>query len=96
VKALHAKHPVVFGTLVANEFQAVHDRTPLDRPGPNAVILGGHAMIIVGYIGGNFLVKNSWGTGWGSHGFFLMTPEYVAWDQTWDLWVPTLGLDFGV
>lgn len=96
VKALHAKHPVVFGTLVASEFQSVRDRTPLNRPGPNAVILGGHAMIIVGYIGGNFLIKNSWGTGWGSHGFCLMSPEYITWANTWDLWVPTLAVDFGI
>lgn len=96
VTALHAKHPVVFGTLVASEFQNVRDRTPLNRPGANAVILGGHAMIIVGYIGGNFLIKNSWGTGWGSHGFCVMSPEYITWDNTWDLWVPTLAVDFSI
>ena len=38
---------------------------------------GGHAILIVGYMddasrsdGGYFIVKNSWGTGWGSGGFF--------------------------
>jgi hypothetical protein len=95
VTALRAKHPVVFGTLVSDEFQRAKDRTPLQRPGPDAKILGGHAMIIVGYIGGNFLIKNSWGPGWGSHGFCLMSPEYVTWQSTWDLWVPTLAIDFG-
>jgi C1A family cysteine protease len=40
---------------------------------------GGHAVLIVGYTddptrpdGGYFKVKNSWGTGWGSGGFFLI------------------------
>jgi C1A family cysteine protease len=95
LKALHAKHPVVFGTIVAEEFTQVRDRTPIQRPGPNAKILGGHAMIIVGYIGSAFLVKNSWGPNWGSHGFCLMSPEYITWSNTWDIWVPTLAIDFG-
>ena len=40
---------------------------------------GGHAILIVGYTddasvsgGGYFKVKNSWGTGWGSQGYFLI------------------------
>jgi len=94
VAALHAKHPVVFGTMITSAFQRIGDRTPIDRPGPNDTLIGGHAMVIVGYIGGSFLIKNSWGTGWGSHGFCLMTPEYITWNSTWDLWVPTLGIDF--
>lgn len=96
VKALHAKHPVVFGTLITSKFQECSDRTPIQRPLAHESILGGHAMIIVGWIGGNFLVKNSWSAGWGSHGFCLLTPEYITWDSTWDLWTPTLGLDFSV
>jgi len=33
---------------------------------------GGHAVLIVGYDDGeeNFIVKNSWGTGWGESGYF--------------------------
>jgi len=93
VRALHANHPVVFGTLVTREFQGIQDRTPFGRP-ERSDSIGGHAMIVVGYIGGNFLVKNSWGRNWGSNGFCMITPEYLAWDYTWDLWVPTLGVEF--
>lgn len=93
VNALHAKHPVVFGTTVTDSFQKCRNRTPLARPS-GETSLGGHAMIIVGYLNSCFLVKNSWGTGWGSHGFCLMTPDYITWSETSDLWVPTLGTDF--
>jgi C1A family cysteine protease len=47
----------------------------------------------MGFIGGNFLIKNSWGTGWGDGGYAYFDPSYITWDQTQDLWVPTLGLD---
>jgi C1A family cysteine protease len=38
----------------------------------NGSFLGGHAILIVGYddAGKYFIVKNSWGTGWGESGFF--------------------------
>ncbi len=37
-------------------------------------LLGGHATPIIGYDDTKkaFLVQNSWGTGWGNHGFFYM------------------------
>jgi len=45
---------------------------------------GGHAILIVGYVddasvagGGYFIVKNSWGSGWGSGGYFS-----IAYSQT--------------
>ncbi len=45
--------------------------------------VGAHAILIVGYAddptvagGGYFIVKNSWGTGWGNAGFF-----YIAYSQ---------------
>jgi C1A family cysteine protease len=95
IAALHSGHPVVFGTMVGESFTSVSDRTPVDVPAPTERILGGHAMAIVGYLGGNFLIKNSWGTGWGSHGLCLMTPAYITSATTWDLWTPTLGIDFG-
>lgn len=47
---------------------------------------GRHAMLIVGYVGNFFTLKNSWGTGWGDQGFCYIPknvlaasdPEFVA------------------
>lgn len=52
---------------------------------------GGHAYLIVGYRklpnlpdegGMCFIIKNSWGTGWGVNGFSCMT---LAWMETWGM-----------
>jgi C1A family cysteine protease len=50
----------------------------------NGSLVGGHAVVIVGYVddssvngGGYFIVKNSWGTGWGAGGYFN-----IAYSQT--------------
>jgi len=47
---------------------------------------GRHAMLIVGYVGNFFTLKNSWGTGWGDQGYCYVPknvlaasdPEFVA------------------
>jgi len=45
---------------------------------PNTV-RGGHAIAVVGYTSsGRFIVRNSWGTGWGDRGFGYVTPAYIA------------------
>lgn len=92
--ALRGLHPVVFGTDVEDPFRRVDDTTPVDVPKGGTI--GGHAMIIAGYLNGNFLVKNSWGAGWGFGGYCFMTPAYVMWENTRDLWVPTMGTTFKV
>jgi len=93
VQALRGNHPVVFGTVVGgDEFMNLKGEGPV---GPPSSPEGGHAMICVGYFQDKgFLVKNSWGSGWGDGGFCIMTPEYLSWSSTTDLWVPTLGTMF--
>ncbi len=45
---------------------------------PNTV-RGGHAVAVVGYLtSGRFIVRNSWGTGWGDRGFGYVSPAYIA------------------
>ena len=31
-----------------------------------------HAVLLVGIVGGNWKIKNSWGTGWGESGFIRL------------------------
>lgn len=38
---------------------------------------GGHAVALVGYRPGSFIVRNSWGTGWGDEGFAYASLAYA-------------------
>lgn len=40
-------------------------------------IRGGHAVAIVGYTPSSFIVRNSWGTGWGDKGFAYASLDYA-------------------
>ena len=94
--ALSANHPVVFGTAVEQDFLSP---TGPDLVGPpQGATIGGHAMIIVGYNASRnaFLVKNSWGDRWRTGGYVLFSPDYLTWAKTWDLWVPTLGVNLNL
>lgn len=52
---------------------------------------GGHAFAIVGYNEQGFLIQNSWGAGWGSHGYAILT--YEDWlENAMDCWVAQLGV----
>lgn len=91
--ALRSRHPVVFGTLVDTAFQRHKGSGSIGRP--KGATSGGHAMMLVGYDSAKgFIVKNSWGTGWGEGGFGYLNPEYMTWENTWDIWVPTKGSMF--
>ncbi len=94
ITALQGKHFPVFGTLVTKAFESLSDDTPVDVPSSSDPMAGGHCMMVCGYVGGYFIIKNSWGRAWGNGGFCRVTPEYMMWDQTDDLWVSTLGIDF--
>ena len=39
---------------------------------------GGHAVCLVGYTADRFIVRNSWGTGWGDGGFAYASEKYAA------------------
>jgi hypothetical protein len=52
--------------------------------------VGGHAFALVGYTSDGFIVQNSWGPGWGFHGFGLL--PYEDWTRYGtDAWALALG-----
>lgn len=91
LKALQSGHPVVFGTDIPENFSSYQGGT-VDTPRSSA---GAHAMACVGYDRQRgFVIKNSWGRGWGESGFGYFSPEYMSWERTRDIWVPTMGHNF--
>ena len=74
--------PFVFGFSVYESFESseVARTGKVPMPQPEERVLGGHAVMAVGYddAGKNFIVRNSWGTGWGIKGYFTMPFAYLA------------------
>ena len=82
LSALVLGYPVAFGFSVYEHFESPDFDGILKVPGKNERLLGGHAVILCGYRtleNGQiqFLVRNSWGNGWGLDGYFWMDYAYV-------------------
>jgi C1A family cysteine protease len=79
---LAAGYPFVFGFTVYDAFESdqVAKTGVLNLPGPHEAVLGGHAVMAIGYDDGEkrFVVRNSWGVNWGIKGYFTMPYDYVA------------------
>jgi len=105
-------YPVIYGFTVYESFesQQVASTGLVPMPGTNETVLGGHAVLCVGYDDtatvqnpdgspstGMIIVRNSWGTGWGQNGYFLMPYDYVTnpnlasdlWTVRFVGWTPT-------
>lgn len=83
--------PIVFGVTVYDSFesQAVDSSGIVPMPGATEDSLGGHCMLIVGYDDANqqFIVRNSWGSGWGQAGYCRMPYSYLLnQDLAADFW----------
>jgi C1A family cysteine protease len=93
--------PVVIGFSVYESFesQEVADTGVMPMPGKGEQLLGGHAVLVVGYkeIKGEpfWQVRNSWGAAWGQAGYFDMPEKYLTTSAlSSDFWVIT-GLKAG-
>jgi C1A family cysteine protease len=74
--------PFVFGFSVYESFESeqVAATGVVPMPSRSERLLGGHAVLAVGYDDQTqrFIVRNSWGTGWGMDGYFTMPYSYLT------------------
>jgi len=82
-------YPFIFGMIVYESFGNVGSNGLVPIPTQGESILGGHAMVCVGFddITQRFTICNSWGTNWGDHGVCYIPYTYMC-NSTyvWDLW----------
>ena len=78
---LAAGYPFVLGFTVYSAFESpqVAQTGVLNLPTSAEQVLGGHAVMAVGYddTAQRFIIRNSWGTGWGMKGYFTMPYAYL-------------------
>ena len=72
--------PIVFGCTLYQSFESnqVASNGMVPMPGLNENVVGGHCMVIVGSNDTHFIVRNSWGSGWGDGGYCYMPHEYLT------------------
>jgi len=73
--------PFVLGFTVYDSFEssAVAKTGKLNMPKKTEKLMGGHAVMAVGYDDASkrFIVRNSWGSDWGLNGYFTMPYDYL-------------------
>jgi C1A family cysteine protease len=79
---LASGYPFVYGFTVYESFesQQVTQTGIVPMPAPGEAVLGGHAVLAVGYDDSQqrFIVRNSWGSAWGMQGYFTVPYSYLT------------------
>ncbi|MBI3391801.1 MAG: cysteine protease [Nitrospirae bacterium] len=98
---LAAGLPSMFGFTVYSSYTQAAATGKIPYPTPGEKIVGGHAIVAVGYddgmkikntnpkaveTTGALLIRNSWGTGWGSGGYGWLPYDYVVKGLAVDWW----------
>ena len=89
---LASGYPFVFGISVYESFEGPEAAKTgiIPMPSKSEKCVGGHAVCAVGYsdIDKWIIVRNSWGTNWGSKGYFYLPYAYISNpDLASDFWV---------
>jgi len=89
---LASGYPFVFGFTVYENFEGddVAKSGVVQMPGDGESVVGGHAVMAVGYDDKSqrFLARNSWGPDWGMGGYFTIPYAYLTdSDLADDFWV---------
>jgi C1A family cysteine protease len=75
-------YPFIFGFTVYESFEseAVAKTGRVNLPGKTEHVVGGHAVLAVGYDdkAKRFIARNSWGSSWGQKGYFTMPYGYLT------------------
>ena len=74
---LATKGPILTRLTVDDTWQNATDTVGVLEEYKEDTATGGHAVAIVGYRPGRFIVRNSWGTGWGDKGFAYASLAYA-------------------
>jgi hypothetical protein len=81
-RSIQSGFPFVFGFVVYESFESdeVAKTGIMPMPKSDEQNLGGHAVCAVGFDDHkkSFIVKNSWGHGWGLNGYFYMPYDYIS------------------
>jgi C1A family cysteine protease len=97
---LAAGLPSVFGFTVYSSISQAAKTGRIPYPAKGEKVLGGHAMLVVGYDDnvtitnattgavskGGLLIRNSWGMGWGDHGYGTLPYDFVLNRLAVDFW----------
>jgi C1A family cysteine protease len=79
---LASGYPFVYGFTVYESFESpqVAQTGVVPMPASSEKVLGGHAVLAVGYDDSaqRFIVRNSWGPGWGIGGYFTVPYGYLT------------------
>jgi C1A family cysteine protease len=74
--------PFVFGFMVFSSFMSKEVQTTgyMTMPQMYDSLLGGHAVMAVGYDDQkkHFIIRNSWGKDWGDNGYFYMPYDFIT------------------
>lgn len=89
--ALALGNPVVLGMSVYEAMMSEQTAVTgvVNRPMATEQNMGGHAVLLMGYDDKkkSFLVRNSWGAGWGKKGYFELSYDYAALGLLADAWI---------
>lgn len=81
-QSLVNNNPVACGIAVYSSFEtkSVSTTGVVPMPKPGEQLLGGHAVLIVGYDDSKqwWIVRNCWGPKWGAKGYFYLPYAYLA------------------
>lgn len=90
-QAISSGHPFVFGIAVYDSFESEETAKTgiVTLPLSSEKCVGGHAVCAIGYDDAKkaFIVRNSWGTGWGDKGYFYLPYSYITnHNLAYDFW----------